>query len=609
MPYKILGRHKTKLFISIILIWFCGITYYLTVSLNEENVQKLIKEAQTSSQQGQSKNQQFAYISKQLADKDFDVGQPVLNDNQGLVHRLQAAKNNYRRSTSPPEPTLALGSVRWQDFDSRQYVSKTALKMGEDPYRKNKFNQKESDKLSPDRRIPDTRHFKCVSERYDISSLPQTSVIITFHNEARSALLRTVVSVLNRSPPSLLKEIILVDDFSDSITTGEELKKLEKVHVLRNDKREGLMRSRIRGADAATAPVLTFLDSHVECNQDWLQPLLQRVKDDPKNVVSPIIDVINMDTFDYVAASAELKGGFTWNLVFKWVSMDQQERLVRYANPISPIATPMIAGGLFSMDKEFFNRLGKYDTAMDVWGGENLEISFRVWQCGGRLEIIPCSRVGHVFRKQHPYTFPGGSGNVFTKNTRRAAEVWMDDYKKYYYKMVPSARVVPFGDISERLRIREENKCKPFSWYLENVYPQLKVPDDEPNEFGTIELHGSNPSFCMDSIGRGDGGEIGLLRCHGSGGNQQFHVNGQNSITQNKLCFTSLNGFSEGSSIVMKKCEKTNQFQKFDMSNNQLRLMKSNFCVEKKRSMNHLTLAACDHSDSQHWKFRMTKLF
>lgn len=50
----------------------------------------------------------------------------------------------------------------------------------------------------------------------------------------------------------------------------------------------------------------------------------------------------------------------------------------RNSDRTAPLRTPTMAGGLFSIDKEYFYELGAYDEGMDIWGGENLEMSFRV---------------------------------------------------------------------------------------------------------------------------------------------------------------------------------------------------------------------------------------
>ncbi|XP_002732995.2 polypeptide N-acetylgalactosaminyltransferase 2-like [Saccoglossus kowalevskii] len=484
-------------------------------------------------------------------------------------------------------------------FDVNSYIDKTRDAGIKDPYKSNQFNQVKSDETSPDRKIPDTRNYKCLHKTYDISSLPQTSIIITFHNEARSTLLRSVVSVLNRSPLQLIKEIILVDDFSDNAEDGLLLAQLPKVTILRNSKREGLIRSRVRGANVATAKVLTFLDSHIEANVGWLVPLMERIHEDPSRVVCPIIDVINMDSFKYVGASADLRGGFDWSLHFKWEHMSAEQKRSR-KDETSVIRTPMIAGGLFAIDKEWFNHIGQYDAMMDIWGGENFEISFRAWMCGGSLEIIPCSRVGHVFRKKHPYTFPEGNANTYIKNTRRTAEVWMDNYKTHFYAARPSAKGKPYGDVEDRKKLREKLKCKSFKWYLENVYPELKIPDT----ITVIEI--KQADMCLDSLSSKNTGigVLGLYKCHGTGGNQEWSMGRDEAVRHKDACLTVVSG-DANSKVFLAACNRDAKQKWQYIEGSLLKHQVTGLCLDSRQArgvQGRLIVTSCDaDSYSQKW--------
>ncbi|XP_023807431.1 polypeptide N-acetylgalactosaminyltransferase 16 isoform X1 [Oryzias latipes] len=481
----------------------------------------------------------------------------------------------------PPEPQgQLLGG-----FDEKAYLSAKQLKAGDDPYREHAFNLQESDRLGGERAIRDTRHYRCAALSYD-ADLPSTTVIITFHNEARSTLLRTVKSVLMRSPPSLIQEVLLIDDFSSDLEDCQLLAQIPKVRCLRNSRREGLIRSRVKGANSASAPILTFLDSHCEVNTDWLQPMIQRVKEDHTRVVSPIIDVISLDNFAYLAASADLRGGFDWSLHFKWEQIPIEQKMAR-SDPTLPIRTPVIAGGIFVMDKSWFNHLGQYDTHMDIWGGENFELSFRVWMCGGSLEILPCSRVGHVFRKRHPYDFPEGNALTYIKNTRRAAEVWMDEYKQFYYSARPSAQGKAFGSITERLSLRRKLNCKPFRWYMENVYPELRVP--EQAAVASVLKQGG---LCLENR-RTDG--LILTECRSIGvsrpSSQKWELV-EPLIRQQDLCLA-ISTFSAGSKVKMELCNAKEPRQKWKPKGTALLHMVSGLCLDSQTPAGPLAVAQC----------------
>nr|CAD7438500.1 unnamed protein product [Timema bartmani] len=278
-----------------------------------------------------------------------------------------------------------------------------------------------------------------------------TSIIICFYNEAWSTLLRTVHSVLDRSPLHLVTEVILFDDFSDLPHTKQQLNdymaSYTKVKVVRASKRLGLIRARLTATRHATAPILTYLDSHCECTEAR----------NSTTVVCPSIDFINGSTLWYDRSSYEYIGDFSWSLNFISILPPARESK-RHNHTAEPLWSPTMAGGLFAIDRAFFEQIGTYDTGFDIWGGENLELSFKIWMCGGTLEVVPCSRVGHIFRGSRPYRF---GGDVLRRNLQWLADVWLDEYSQIYFEYT-SHKKINYGDVSSRKELRKKLGCKSF---------------------------------------------------------------------------------------------------------------------------------------------------
>lgn len=410
------------------------------------------------------------------------------------------------------------------------------------------FNAYICDRIPLNRTLGDRRHRSCRNAQYDVEKLPTVSVVIIFTDEIFSALLRTVYSVINRSPRRILREIILVDDYSqiEELAGGRLERYLRRhfrpgfVKLITLPQRSGLIRARLTGARVASGDVLVFLDSHCEATDHWLEPLVELIRKDRKTVVCPIIDVIDDKSMQYMGTSADFYqiGGFNWKGEFIWINVPEEWREARKSRA-DPVRSPTMAGGLFAIDRKYFWESGSYDDVMEGWGGENLEMSFRIWMCGGSLVVAPCSHVGHIFRDYHPYKFPSNK-DTHGINTARLAEVWMDNYKYYFYQNRPELRKISFGDISERKALRKKLQCKSFKWYLDNVYPNKFVPSEKVFAFGNAR----NPhtGMCLDSMSHNyDNTEpMGLYPCHkdtsSSGGNQLVSYTWRKEIRKEDSC-------------------------------------------------------------------------
>ncbi|KAK5855248.1 hypothetical protein PBY51_005370 [Eleginops maclovinus] len=516
------------------------------------------------------------------------------------------------KDTRTPEPPTHSEMGKVVQLEEREVEASVVQKYG--------FNEVVSEKISLHRRLPEARVPECFGEQYS-ESLPSASVVICFHDEAWSTLLRTVHSVLDTTPKQYLQEVLLVDDLSQhghlKSVLSEYVSHLDGVRLIRSTKRLGVGGCRTLGAARAAGEVLVFMDSHCECQKGWLEPLLERVAQDRTRVVSPIMDVIDWQTFQYNATQWPVRGVFDWRLDFYWESKPELQEKDPDSS-VRPVQSPVLGGGVVAIDQHFFQSVGAYDPGMVLWGVEQIELSIRVWSCGGSLEVVPCSRVAHLDHHHLPYTFP--DDELIQRNKIRIADTWMDAYRKIFYRRDTLAHFIRQSEspnITERLRLKRSLGCRNFHWYLTTVYPQLYIPQDRPALSG--ELYNVGTGSCADyPRGQGpQGGAMNIAPCSGTG-SQHCELNAELEVRwgpMGALCMD-----AEDDRAVLSPCPAhrptPSRLQwKFIKLSGQLVQQQSQLCLEvlkegglpqsspKEGKTGGLFLRPCTHHPRQQWHF------
>ena len=115
------------------------------------------------------------------------------------------------------------------------------------------FNILVSDLIGPRRHLPFMAHEKCRDVDFKVTK--KASIVIIYHNEGFSVLVRMINSILDRTPLEILHEIILFDDYSEEKHIIEnhliEYSKIEqwetkaKFRFLKSERREGLIKAKV----------------------------------------------------------------------------------------------------------------------------------------------------------------------------------------------------------------------------------------------------------------------------------------------------------------------------------------------------------------------------
>lgn len=222
---------------------------------------------------------------------------------------------------------------------------------------------------------------------------PELSVSIVIPNWNGLSLLKKHLSVVIKNSPGC--RIIVVDDCSTDSSVSYVQEHFPDITVVRKPKNEGFASTVNAGVQAATSDIIVLLNTDIEPEKDFLDPLISHFSD--------------TNVFAVGCMDKSMENG---NTVLRGRGIGRWERgfYIHKRGEIHRKDTAWVSGGSGAFRRSMWNRLGGMDPLFNPFYWEDIDLSYRARKAGWKILFDQKSVVLHLHEE-------GVIKGKFDKNT------------------------------------------------------------------------------------------------------------------------------------------------------------------------------------------------
>jgi polypeptide N-acetylgalactosaminyltransferase len=149
-------------------------------------------------------------------------------------------------------------------------------------------------------------------------------------------------------------------------------------------------------------------------------------------------------------------------------------------------------------------------------------------------------------------------------------------------------------------------KCHNFKWYLDNVYPEKFILDENVYAFGQVYNKENSIAYCMDTLGQQETANIaiGIYMCHVNISTTQFFSYSHNEeFRRENLCAISAGKTDE--KLYFERCNGNENQKWIHDKYGHIKNKKTGLCIDRINTIinNHIKINECSNKIGQHWTF------